>query len=702
MNDRVYWAALPAREAISECENRRKEYYKHVNSKGYMYIWRLVNDFYYSATARGALSTAAGDWNELQDVEFNVFQNLIKHKVGIVINQRPTWDPMAQNSDPTTLAQTTLAKSILSYYTEIKGYDKKMERAATAAAKFGEAFVVQTWDASEGKLTAKLPSVDEMGNETVTNIFEGDLDCRVHEPIDVIRDCAIKEHDQNHWFIVRQTMNKWNLAAKHPEMYHEIISCTLDHVHDEHYLTYDADDEEAGKDLVYVYTLYHKKNAALPEGRVISYINEDIILSADPMSYQDFPVHRMIDTPISNTNFSTSDAFDMLQVADLLNGLWSTVVTNQRAFGVSNIIMPVGSNINASQLGGSLNIIEFDPLSGMKPEVLELLKTPAEIFNTIDRFTSMLNILSGVNSTAQGDPPPGVTSGVALSLMQSMNIQYNQGLQQNYIIIMSSVGTALINLTKQNATTERVVQIVGKAKASLAQTYTGKDLENVTRVVARPGNPMAQTVAGRIGLAELLLQNKLVDNPSMMLTVIETGSLDVLTEGAEVGNINIKAENEAMREGKTIPVFVTDDHLAHLREHAKISSDIHMRTAPAGSKEAEIMANVLQHMAEHTKILGDPTFAPLLMAIGQTPLQLAPGQVGYSAPPASAAPAGSTTNISLTTPQGTAPGSPQPPGANQAAAAVPPPKQPAPAGTPTGQFPAQLVNIAQRAPQGQL
>lgn len=266
----------------------------------------------------------------------------------------------------------------------------------------------------------------------------------------------------------------------------------------------------------------------------------------------------MIDSNISNTNFSTTDAFDMLQVSDLLNGLWSTVISNQRAFGVTNIIMPIGANISESQLGGALNVIEYDALSGGEPKALELLKTPPEIFTTIDRLTAKLNTLSGVNSTAQGNPPTGVTSGVALSLMQSMNIQYNQGLQENYITIMSNVGTALINLTKQNATTERVVEVVGKAKASLAQSFTGKDLDSVTRVVARPGNPATQTIAGRYALAEMLVQNKLVDNPSMLLTVLETGSLDTLTEGAEVANINIKAENEAMREGKTVVVRLWD------------------------------------------------------------------------------------------------------------------------------------------------
>lgn len=701
-NDKQYWATLPAKEAVSECQIRRKDFYKHINDKGYIWIWSLVNDFYHSATARSALSYSAGEWNELQDVRINNFRNLIQHKVGIVVNQRPTWEPMASNSDPETLSQTVLAKSILSYYTEIQAYDKKVERAANSASKFGEGFIVQTWDATVGKLTNKLPSQDEAGNDIVTNIFEGDLDCRVHEPIDVIRDCTITEHDQNHWFIVRQLKNKWDLAAKNPELYDEIIACSVERVENEHYIKYSGDD--TSKDLVYVYTLYHKKTAALPEGRVISYINEDVILSADPMSYKDFPVHRMIDVAIPNTNFSYTDAYDMLQLADLLDGLWSTVISNQRAFGIQNIIIPIGSNISESEIGGALNLIQYDNITGGKPEPLELLKTPPEIFQTIDMLSNLLNSIAGVNSTAQGNPPTGVTSGVALSMLQSLNVQYSQGLQSSFVNIMSSVGTALINLMKQNATTDRIVEVAGKAKASLAKTFTGDDLKSIVRVIARPGNPMMQTVQGRYSIADMIAQKGLVKDPSMLLTVLETGSLDALTEGQEMSNINIKAENEMMRDGKAVSVRPMDDHVAHLREHANITSDVHMRTAAPDSPEGKIFQIVFEHEKEHIAMLGNPAFAPLLIALGQQPLQLAPGQIGYSAPLPGAQgatpPAGGPVNVNVGSPQGPAPGAANPPPANQTSQAIGQPGMPKPpTGTPTGQIPQQLIDMANKQPR---
>lgn len=701
--DNQYWATMPVKEAVGECESRRKEFYKYTTDKGFQWIWGLVYSFNHSATARGALTQASGEWNELQDVKINEFRNLLQHKVGIVISQRPTWEPMAQNSDSTSLTQTILSKSILSYYTEIKGYDKKFSRAAQSAAKFGEGFIVQTWDASAGKAIAKLPTQDAEGNDISVKINEGDLDCRVLEPIDVIRDCSITEQDQNHWYITRLPHNKWDLAARYPALYDEIVACTLKHEDGEHYLKFSGD--EVSKDLVYVYTLYHKKTSALPEGRIISYINPDIVLSATPMSYEDFPVHRMIDVPIPNTNFSYTDAFDMLQPADLLDGLISTVITNQRAFGIQNIIMPIGSNISESQMGGALNIIEFDALSGGKPEALELLKTPAEIFTTIDMMRGCMGRLAGVNGTAQGDPPTGVTSGVALSMLQSLNIQYNQGLQESFINEMSTVGTALINIVKQNAKSARVVQIVGVSKASKVREFVGDDLKGINRVIARPANPMSQTIQGRYAMVDMLSQKGLITDPGMLLTVLETGNMDVATEGKEMSNINIKAENEFLKEGKQIPVRVTDDHVAHLREHANLSSDVYMRTAEPNSPEAKALEVILAHEAEHIKYLGDPQFAPLLIALGQQPLQLQPGQIGYTAPTAAPAapptPPGApalagNTNIAVNAGGQAATAAAMPAPANQTSQAIGQPK--APQGTPVGQIPQGLIDIANKKP----
>jgi hypothetical protein len=686
-NDLQYWASASVEDVVAACDDKKTAYYKFCQQNGWLWIWGLCFDFYFSGTNRQALAFAVGDANQLLVTKINDFRNLIQHSVGIIINQRPTWEILAANSDYESLAQTSIAKSILNYYQDAKGLDARLYDVVVSTKKFGEGFIVTTWDQSIGKIVAALPNgKNEDGTDKVVKIHEGDLDVRAFEPIDVIRDPSIVNQEQNHWYIVRERKNKYDLAMKFPDQYSDIIGHNLETQPTEHYVVFDRNLE--CRDLVYVYTLYHKKTAALPEGRIVSYLTPGIILSDNPMSYDDFPVLRMVDTPIPNTNFSYTDAFDMLQIQDELDGLYSSVLSNQRAFAVQNIIMPIGSNIPIQSLAGNLNVITYDPSNGGKPEALQLCATPPEVFKSIEMLTAKLGTISGVNGAAQGNPPPGVTSGVALSFLQSMNVQYAQGAQQSYVTTLSHLGTSVINILKQNARTERVIEIAGSSKGTMAKAFTGDHLQGISRVIARPGNPMMQTIQGRYALATEIVGKGLTNEAStQMLTVLETGSLESLTEGRFNIDIQIKSENEELRNGKTIAVVAFDDHLAHITEHQSITADINLRSAKANTQEAKIFKNVTEHILQHLSFLTDPANMPLLTALGQHSIQGAPN----SQPQAS--PQGNTSvNVNGGQQQATAAGLPGNAGLQGAQPTKAVPAQ----GTPTGQFPQQLINQASK------
>lgn len=621
MSDLQYWASKLPKETVQECLSRTSDYYKFINEKGIKYVWMLVHLFKHSATERQVLSTAVGEYSELQQVRINDFRNLLNHKVGIIKNQRATWEPMAVNDDVTSLAQTKVAKSILEMYTTHKGYDHKFNELCSFTVDFGEAFALQLWDSTKGKIINTLPVyatdgtavTNPDGSPKVFNEHEGDVDCRIYEPINVIRDCYVLNHDQNKWFIFRDRVNKWELAAKFPDLYQNIVQKTLQTEFQEYYT--DITPYQKSPDLVTLYTFVHQKTPALPNGRIIQYLDEDIILSSTELNYDDVPFHRMIDTPIPGSNFSYTDSFDLLQVEDLCDGLWSTIITNQRMFGVQNIIMPKGSDISETELMGMMNLITYDPATGGKPEALNLLATPKEIFESLGMLENKKNTISGVNSTAQGNPPNDVSSGVAISMLQSLNVQYSQGAQGSYIEIMTSIGTALLNILKKNAKSDRLIEFTGTASRSLLQKFTGKDISSISRVVAKPGNPLSQTIQGRFTIAQMLAQMNLVHDVQELLEVLETGNLDVLTEGDEMALIYIQDENEQLREGKPVQVHPFEDHVTHMRKHVGNLCDLAART-DKDPKGAAMIKATQEHIMEHAKYLNDPSVQPVLAMLG--------------------------------------------------------------------------------------
>jgi len=625
-----YWANDTSDMCVTQLINETNKYYEYLNNTGLIPLWRAVHKQYYHATSVGPYGGPVGEWNEFQQTNINDFRNLIQHKISIVIAQKPDWEPMSINSDIESLAQTKLAKALLNYYQDAKRLSTKANNWVLNAALFGEGYLVQTWDASVGAVT--FANTDEDGAQNV--FHEGDVDQRVFEPVDVIRDINIDNPEQNHWYMVREVRNKWDLAAKYPELATEIVKQSLVRNTRQHYLSYIYNDN-ASRDLVYVYRFFHKRTASVPNGRIMEYISSDLILRDSDLPYEDYPIHRIIDTEIKGRNFGYTDAYDLLELQGVKDGLWSTVITNLNTFGVQNVLMPIGAELNESQIGGGLNIIRFDPQDGPPPQALQLCAQPQGIWDAINGLDMKLETISGVNSTARGNPPAAVGSGVALSMLQSLNVQYAQGLQASYVSGMEQVGTSLVNLMKNYANVPRTIAIIGQANSSYLKQFQGKDVDKIHRVTVKLGNPMSNTPQGRYAIGEMLVSKGLVTDASQLLTVLETGNLDVLTEGRDAQLLLSKQIVEALRQGQPVPEpVITDDHKLMIKALADLTSDISLRL-----DHPELLPPIFKQLMKHMEFLQDPNISVLMTALGQVPLP----------PNAPQGQAGGTTNVDLST-----------------------------------------------------
>jgi hypothetical protein len=131
--------------------------------------------------------------------------------------------------------------------------------------------------------------------------------------------------------------------------------------------------------------------------------------------------------------------FDLLPLQDAINSLYSTILTNQHAFGVQNIYVPRGADIQLKALEGGLNIIEGNTGAG-KPEPMNFTNTPAEVFKFIEMLEKKMETISGMNSVVRGDPEASIKSGSAMALVQSMALQFISGLQTQYVFAVEDIG----------------------------------------------------------------------------------------------------------------------------------------------------------------------------------------------------------------------------------------------------------------------
>ena len=653
LNSQEYFAAQEPAACAAVMMNKIDAWTNNLEANGYLdklrASWAAYHGAYYTDVGTGHQITFGGTAGEVTNLPVNHLRNLAQHILVMTCATRPSMEARATNTDYKSLTQTILANGLLDYYMREKRLEKILKLAVEYAIVMGSGFIKMSWNATSGQMY-------DFNEETQTPIYEGDVEFTVLNPLDIIEDNT-KENGAMDWITSRSWKNRFDLVAKYPELKDKILSVmTKNELERFRFNGIGANDT----DDVPIYEFFHKRTECLPDGRYILFLSDTIILYDGPLPYRTLPIYRIAPSDILGTPYGYSNIFDCLPLQEAINSLYSMIMSNQNAFGIQNIIVPRGADISISELTGGLNILECNMQAG-KPEALQLCATPEEVFKFTDMIRSEMETLSGVNSVARGNPEASLKSGTALALVQSMALQFMSGLQQSYVQLIEDVGSALIMMLRDFAVVPRVAAIVGKNNRAYMKEFKGDDLENVNRVIVDMGNALSRTTAGRVQMAEQLLQMGAITNPQQYFTIINTGSLDTMTEGTQSEMLLIRGENESMMDGQSVQVLAIDEHKVHIEEHRSILADPDLRRDP------KLVGMVLGHIQDHIHAL-QTTDPNLLNLLGQTPLappappgppQATPSN-GSSAPPMSNAVQGQMQPPQNGAPQG--PPGPPPPG----------------------------------------
>lgn len=646
---KLYFANKPGKEIASALMKKVDDYYEYMKITGRLTLLRRVHEHYYSGMLRGAQLLKSGKEDEYITAGINQFRNVIQHVLNKTTESRATPEPKSSNTDHRSMAQTIVAKGILDHYTRAKRIDRNVDRGAENALTLSGGWVSVEWDAEAGEDVA--PNMDNPGT------FEksGEIDVNNFNPLSVAYDFTQKDPSKREWIITVRFENKYNYVARYPELADKIAAISIEKDYMKTRFLEPMDALES--DNIPVYRFYHQKTPAVPEGRFVEFLSSSLVTLDGPLHYRRIPVYRCVPDEVEGSGQGYTIAFDLSIIQEIINGLYSTVVTNQASFGVSNIAIPDGLNVGVEEVLAGLNIIKYDPKAG-KPEALNLTNTPTEIFKFIDKLENVMEVLSGINSVIRGQPGPQVDSGAYAALLASMAIEFNIKLQKSYVQLQEDVYTGIIEILKENATHPRLIEMAGKANRSYMKEFTNQDLSSISRVTVDVGNPLSRTTAGKLQLADTMLERGMIKTPEEYIQVATTGILEPLYEADQAQLMLIRAENERLSDEKekatelppqadpmtgqvippktmsSVPAILTDDHMLHIKEHMVVLASPEARINP------EIVKNTLAHVREHFDLLasGDP----LLVLMGQPNLAPppAPPPGGGGEPPPATDPRG--------------------------------------------------------------
>lgn len=681
MTEQMYFAVLEG-EALAQALGKKIDAFQEfVRESGFFALWAKSYQTHYGMGRDGYTSHEVrrkGKRGEYVSLVLNHFRNLVTHYLTLATAQRMAMEPLAANTDWRSEMQVRVARGVLDFYMRAH-LEQSLLDAIEYAAVLGEGWVGQTWNYMLGEPT--LPGMEGEGIERVDAVpmRTGDLESRPYMPADVIRDCCAKSGDLS-WMITRHYLSKWDLVAQFPELAEKILAVRAGpretDVSLENLYLQNSASRERDADLIAVYEFWHKRTAAVPEGRHAMFLSDEVLLYAEDLVYPDIPVRRCVPANIIGTPFGYSPAWDLLAPQEAVNALESIALTNQRAHGVGIILAPKGSEVEPQHITTGLALVKYTP--GLpKPELANFLATPSEVFSNSDRHVRHMETIIGVNSVVRGDPQASLKSGSALALVQAQAVQFASQFQGNIVRFQEKVGQDTITIFQVFATEPIRFEITGEDGVADVKEYSGEDVAMVRRVKVDAGNPLAKTLAGRVQVAENLVTLGLVKDPAQYIRVLETGNLEPMTAAESRQRAHVKEENERLARasflldgfGRPMPeideatgrpmldgrgraqpaldreqlplALATDNHKLHVQEHLALLASTRARRNPALRRA--VMAHIREHhdaywqaTLENPGILELAGLEPMQAALAWAQAQVAPlgaGMPGEGQPP---------------------------------------------------------------------
>lgn len=642
--DRIYWASKSGLDLAAEADKRVTAYYEGLPQSVMYRRWTRAYRIFYGLSGEEdpfdiSRAGVAGDRGQLTSIKVNHAGNLARHSISLISSSVPEFEPIPTNSDFESLEQVDWTKRALNYMMDTRGVGAHLYDTALGAAIFGSSVLIPEWDPLAGQ-RLKEPKLLMPGGSLRT--MTGDLLFNVFTPLDLVFNRF--RRDQKHdWFITRRFVNRFDLAARYPNLQDEI----LDYRPADRFLGLpptngieserDSLRNELDQDDVPLYTLFHRKSDAMPQGKYAQFLSKDIMLFEGNLPYDEVPAVWISPGRILRTAYGESGLHHIMGMQETYDNVASSVTTNNVAAGTQIIAVPEEADYTIDRVLEGLAIIKYKagPEGTGLPRALNLTAPNGEGINYLKLIRGEMETVSGVPATMRGAPQPNVQSGSFGALISQQALTYMNAFQYSFQQGVGKTGDLIVSILKQFADEEILIEIVGKDHAYEVQGLSKAKFSAIHRVTVKSGNAAARTPEFNMATADKLLQMGVIKNAKDYLTLVRTGDIDTLVSPEESELMNVRRENEMLSRGQVPNVLITDDHKMHLQRNKQVLD------SPAARLNGKAADAVLAHLRQHINALRT-TDPALLMALGQTPLPPLPGgtPLPTGTPPAPPAPGG--------------------------------------------------------------
>lgn len=698
---KTYFAALSDPEDFAKQVFARKlKYEQFLRDTGMMRLYSKMNWMYFGKENGKPYSTMevgkAGAEGELHVLKVNHLRSIITGWDSTLGSQRTALEPVPQDGDYESLLQKKRAKALLNHYVS-SASSARLEYIETMvreyACVFGAGWGLQLWNHLIGP--PAIPSVPQMGEDpSVAGLATGDLQSWALWGLNVAFD-PYRKDSKIPWYLCRLWFPKHAAVKRWPEFEEELLKSVTPRGQQEQMTepfdfglftagiaptsTKNSDDE------IPLYFFCHDPNECLPNGKQAFLLNGQTTLEWDDLLYRGrdgarrMPLTRLAPAEVPESPIGWTPAFGMMAAQEAVDSYSTIELTNGRTFGLGTLTAEKGADIDEEQVSMGLLLVEYNKGTN-PPQVLQMPQTPEQMPMSRQKWIAEMGMMVGTSGAARGDPSAMVDkSGSALAFIDAKGLQYNSKFAGSNVMWREDFYLTTVLIAQNFMTIERQFEVMGQEVSVLMPPFSGQHLDRITHIKVQAVNPLSQTIAGKIQLAETLATRWSANiTPGQWMRIIEEGNADFMTRDEAQADRNMDRENELLSMGvgevPRVPMIVpvpgvvdpqtgmpamqpmmeptgvvdpmtgqpkmrpkmieqpapgmryvrallADHHAAHIKRHLAVLNNPAVREGSTPEAQAVLKA-ALEHIDRHARLWADLTLQrpDLLQATGQQPL----------------------------------------------------------------------------------
>jgi hypothetical protein len=457
----------------------------------------------------------------------------------------------------------------------------------------GTAFMKHIWNNAKGEVIAKIQAIDEKKQVREEEIREGDIDVTVVPPQEIFPDSSYRDDISNCKSII------------HAKAFH------IDDIFDIWGIEVDPEDVSAMqlqrsmlgigglgygqggfrfqntrlKDHAIVKEYWERPSRNFPQGRLII-VCSGKLLYFGPLPYRTGDGYEL-DIPFTKVDCITRPGVfwgrtvveRLIPVQRRYNALRNRKAEYLNRVAIGQwIVEEESTDVDyLEQEAGAPGAIFTKKRGYADPHPVETPSLPAQFDKEEASLLNEFSMISGVSEISrQSEAPPGVNSGVALSIaleQDDTRLSSTAGNIENFFV---QSGKKWLRLYKQFAVFERTLRSVGKNNLVEVMDWSAADIKS-DDVIVEPFSAIVESPAQRRQMVFDLLKTGLFNDPETggidketrhkILEMIELGHWESADDDDELHINKAERENRLMQKGSIQNVVNYDDHVLHVAQH---------------------------------------------------------------------------------------------------------------------------------------